>query len=287
MRHVALFLALGVRSAQTVPLAGTATDPKGKLRRPSFAFDAGGPVISLAYGADGNTFESEDAKGAVTLSYVKNGARASSFAGIALLGRKIRTPAFFLNVRTIASARDRSAGPLHLSVPGGFQSRLRGTRPEDPRAIRRDYNEQHSASFNSGRIEESNAARLYKGRMRRGGDPCRHRWVQSLASGRGVTGATFAGPRFVSTGYWDLKVDAPCDPLTPLFEGRGFVIHDEIYEMGEPFTRNVRRVALALELANLNVAEVVHGIPGKEQSHCVERNFAATWGERYLEGINR
>jgi type 1 glutamine amidotransferase len=81
-----------------------------------------------------------------------------------------------------------------------------------------------------------------------------------------------------------VKIEAPSDPLTQVFEGKGFVIHDEIYEMGEPFTRSDRRVLLALDLANPNVAEVVRGIPGREHVHRADSDFAVAWVKRYGEG---
>ncbi len=149
MRHVVLFLALGVCSAQTVPLTRETTDPEGDVRRPDFTVDAGGPVISLVYSADGNTLTSEDAKHIVALWDVKNGrpvrktgagqtpppgavtafsadsAQAASVVGVAikvwenrtgrllttLLGHTaaIRTLVFSPNGRTIASAGDDGA----------------------------------------------------------------------------------------------------------------------------------------------------------------------------------
>ena len=67
-------------------------------------------------------------------------------------------------------------------------------------------------------------------------------------AGAEVIGATFAGHPFVPTGSWGVKIEAPGDPLTRFFDGKGFVIHDEIYEMGEPFSRSDRRVLLTLDL---------------------------------------
>ena len=103
-------------------------------------------------------------------------------------------------------------------------------------------------------------------------------------AGAEVIGATFAGHPFVPTGNWGVKIESPGDSLTRAFGGKGFVIHDEIYEMGGPFTRSDRRVLLTLDLADPGVAEVVRGIPGKEQVHRADRDFAAAWVKRYGEG---
>ncbi len=86
------------------------------------------------------------------------------------------------------------------------------------------------------------------------------------------------------TGNWGVKIESPGDSLTRAFGGKGFVIHDKIYEMGEPFTRSDRRVLLTLELADPGVAEVVRGIPGKEQVYRADRDFAVAWVKRYGEG---
>jgi hypothetical protein len=78
MRHVLSFLALGIYSAQIVPLTRATADPQGVIRPPDFTFDAGGPVISLAYNLDGNTLTSEDARHSVALWDVKKGIRWES-----------------------------------------------------------------------------------------------------------------------------------------------------------------------------------------------------------------
>jgi type 1 glutamine amidotransferase len=102
--------------------------------------------------------------------------------------------------------------------------------------------------------------------------------------GAEVIGATFAGHPFVPTGDWGVRVEEPKHPLTRAFAGRGFVIHDEVYEMGDPFTRSNRRVLLSLDLASPGVAEVVKGIPGKEHVHREDQDFAVSWIRHYGAG---
>ncbi len=103
-------------------------------------------------------------------------------------------------------------------------------------------------------------------------------------AGAEVIGATFAGHPFTPSGNWRIRIEGPAHPLTRVFENHGFVVHDEIYEMGEPFTRADRRVLLALDPADPGVAEVVRGIPGKEPIHRVDKDFAVAWVKRYGAG---
>ena len=74
------------------------------------------------------------------------------------------------------------------------------------------------------------------------------------------------------------------NPLTRIFEGKGFVIYDKIDEMGEPYRRSRRRVLLTLEPADPGVTAVARGIPGKEPVHRADRDFAVAWVKRYGEG---
>ena len=145
MRHAALFLALGICSAQTVPLTCTTTEPEGDLRRPDFTVDAGAPIVSLAYSADGNTLESEDAMGGVTRKVLV-------FWRADAIQHKAGVPAANKTIELLA----RRTGAFQADFSRDYDV----LDPDDPRAIRRDYNEQHGASGDSGRTEESGAARL-------------------------------------------------------------------------------------------------------------------------------
>src|SRR5580658_4099372 len=57
-------------------------------------------------------------------------------------------------------------------------------------------------------------------------------------AGAEVIGATFGGHPFVPTGYWSVKIEEPDHRLTRAFAGKGFVVHDEIYEMCVHYTRD-------------------------------------------------
>jgi uncharacterized protein len=386
MRYVALFLALGICFAQTVPLTRTTTDPEGDLRRPDFTVDAGGPVVSLAYSADGNTLASEDAKHGIALWDVKDGrpvrkagageplaagavtafsvdgVQTASVAGIAikvwenrtgrplatLLGHtgEIRSLVFSPNGRTIASAGDDGAirlwtmplPPLSPEDLRKIEAAIPSKAAVAPKKQRRvlvfwradaiqhkagvpaankmiELLARHTGAFQADfsrdydvlepKIlsrydaiimnstahlaipDDAKKAALLDYVKKGGGIVGIHAAIDTFKdwpAGAEVIGATFAGHPFVPTGNWGVKIEAPSDPLTRVFEGKGFVIHDEIYEMGEPFTRSDRRVLLMLDLADPGVAAVVRGIPGKEPVHRADRDFAVAWVKRYGEG---
>jgi type 1 glutamine amidotransferase len=103
-------------------------------------------------------------------------------------------------------------------------------------------------------------------------------------AGAEVIGATFAGHPFTPAGDWTVKIDEPEHRLTRAFAGKGFVVHDEIYEMGEPFTRADRRVLLSLDITAPAIAEVIKGIPGKEKTHRPDLDFAVAWVKHYGAG---
>ncbi len=54
--------------------------------------------------------------------------------------------------------------------------------------------------------------------------------------------------------------------------------------MGPPYPRCDRHILLTLDLADPGVAEVVRGIPAKEQVHRADRDFAVASVKRYGEG---
>jgi type 1 glutamine amidotransferase len=103
-------------------------------------------------------------------------------------------------------------------------------------------------------------------------------------AGAEVIGATFGGHPFVPTGYWAVKIEDSDHRLTRAFGGKGFVMHDEIYEMGEPYTRANRRVLLSLDLSDPATAAVMRPIPGKESTHREDKDFAVAWVKHYGAG---
>ena len=79
-------------------------------------------------------------------------------------------------------------------------------------------------------------------------------------------------------------IEEPDHRLTRAFRGEGFTVHDEIYEMGTPFSRADRRVLLRLDPSDPAVREVIKGIPGKEPTHRADLDFAVAWVKHYGAG---
>jgi uncharacterized protein len=68
-----------------------------------------------------------------------------------------------------------------------------------------------------------------------------YNWPQ----GASMMGALFAGHPWGACG---VKIDDPSHPLVKVFEGKGFQIRDEIYQMKEPYSRETLRVLLSMDM---------------------------------------
>jgi hypothetical protein len=75
---------------------------------------------------------------------------------------------------------------------------------------------------------------------------CFYGWPEAAA----VLGAVFAGH---PGNQFDcpVKLDDPCHPLLKAFGGKGFWIHDEMYKMKEPYSRDKLRVLLSFDMSKL------------------------------------
>lgn len=102
--------------------------------------------------------------------------------------------------------------------------------------------------------------------------------------GAEVIGATFGGHPFVPSGTWGVKIEEPDHPLTRAFHREGFKVTDEVYEMGEPYTRSNRRVLMSLDLSDPATAAITLPRPGKESIHRADKDFAVSWVKRYGAG---
>jgi type 1 glutamine amidotransferase len=95
--------------------------------------------------------------------------------------------------------------------------------------------------------------------------------------GAAIVGATFGGHPWHPTGTWTVKLDQPDHPLLRAWGGKGFKMHDEFYELGEPYQRGDRRVLMSLDLSDPTTASVT-------PLHRKDRDFAVSWIKRHGQG---
>ncbi len=69
-------------------------------------------------------------------------------------------------------------------------------------------------------------------------------------------GGQFDGHPWHADGTWAVKVDDPEHPANASFDGRGFWINDEIYQIGGPYSRDTHRVLLSLDMSKPHNHEV-------------------------------
>jgi type 1 glutamine amidotransferase/HEAT repeat protein len=91
-------------------------------------------------------------------------------------------------------------------------------------------------------------------------------WPEAQA----LMGGVFDGHPWKSDGVWAVKIDEPDHPLNASFGGAGFMIHDEIYQVKGPYTRDRLRVLLSLDMTNPANA-------GQEKVRRADGDFAIAW----------
>ena len=85
-----------------------------------------------------------------------------------------------------------------------------------------------------------------------------------------MMGGLFDGHPWHAEGTWAVKIDEPDHPLNRSFEGQGFLINDEIYQIKGPYSRDTHRVLLSLDMSNA-VNRQVEGINREDD------DFAISW----------
>jgi len=95
--------------------------------------------------------------------------------------------------------------------------------------------------------------------------------------GAAVIGATFGNHPWHPTGTWAVKLEEPDHPLLRAWGGKNFRMHDEFYEMGDPYTRADRRVLLTVDMSDPSTAAVT-GL------HRKDGDFALSWIKRFGRG---
>ena len=76
---------------------------------------------------------------------------------------------------------------------------------------------------------------------------------------------------------WAMKVDDPGHILNKLFEGKGFILKDEIYQIKGPYSRDTHRVLLSLDMSQDRNNHVTG-------SHRSDGDYAISWIECFGEG---
>ena len=98
---------------------------------------------------------------------------------------------------------------------------------------------------------------------------CFHNWPQ----GSEMLGALFRSHPWGAAGTWAIKIDEPNHPLVRSFDGQGFYIQDEIFQMRDsPYSREKLRVLLSLDMAkgvNKNVEGAIRA----------DQDVAVSWVE--------
>jgi type 1 glutamine amidotransferase len=95
--------------------------------------------------------------------------------------------------------------------------------------------------------------------------------------GAAIVGATFAGHPWSPSGSWSVKLEEPAHPLLRAFAGKDFKMHDEFYELADPYTRSDRRVLMSMDTRDPVTANV-------KPLHRADKDFAVSWIKRQGEG---
>jgi type 1 glutamine amidotransferase len=100
---------------------------------------------------------------------------------------------------------------------------------------------------------------------------------KSWPEGAKIIGATFGGHPWHPTGTWSVKLEEPQHPLLRAWAGKGFKMHDEFYELAEPYTRADRRVLMTLDVTD---PATLAATP----LHRTDKDFAVSWIKHYGAG---
>jgi len=92
-----------------------------------------------------------------------------------------------------------------------------------------------------------------------------------------MIGGVFDGHPWGANGTWAFKLDEPAHPLNRAFEGKGFLMKDEIYQISGPYSRDNLRVLVSLDMTNSRNLEV-QGIKRNDS------DFAVSWIRKYGKG---
>jgi len=71
-----------------------------------------------------------------------------------------------------------------------------------------------------------------------------YKWTE----GAEMIGATFDGHPWTSDGTWPVKLDEPDHPLMKGFDHKGFMLKEELYQPGGPYSRAKLRILMSLDM---------------------------------------
>ena len=77
---------------------------------------------------------------------------------------------------------------------------------------------------------------------------------------------------------WVRKLDEPDHVLMRAWNKKKFSMHDEFYELGEPYTRQDRRVLMTLDAASDPAITAVTPL------HRADKDFAVSWIKHFGQG---
>ena len=96
------------------------------------------------------------------------------------------------------------------------------------------------------------------------------------AEAAAMMGGLFDGHPWTAGGTWAVKIADPTHPLNQAFDGNGFKVKDEIYQLKTPYSRENLRVLLTLDMDDKKTAER----KGKRQ----DEDYAVSWLREYGKG---
>ncbi len=107
---------------------------------------------------------------------------------------------------------------------------------------------------------------------------CFYDWPEATQ----MMGSLFDNHPWSARGTWAVKLDEPNHPLNCAFNGKGFLISDEIYQLKAPYSRTKLRVLISLDMAdkrNTDLTGVRFGDP-----HRKDNDYAISWVREFGAG---
>jgi len=100
-------------------------------------------------------------------------------------------------------------------------------------------------------------------------------WPDGVA----LIGGQFDGHPWTGGGTWAFKLDDASHPLNISFDGKGFVLKDEIYQIKGPYARTSHHVLISLDMGDARNQKV-----DQKKIHRADKDFAVAWIKRTGQG---